>query len=175
MPKQIPQLKLRRSQPEQGKSVSVWVDGDDGNNYGMLLLPFEVWIKLQKLLQRGQESNAREHYPVQLKIVVEGYTPGKVKVKPLEATAMLPSLYREPVDASDIATPQQASEAQEEEDAEEELQKVLAEKSNAIPEHEDERFVDINGVDKVNVAAVEETLIRTLKLEVTQLKPEEEK
>jgi hypothetical protein len=140
MAAQIPILKLRRSQPEQGKSVTVEFIDNDGKSLGMLLLSFDYWIKFQKLIQRGQESNAREQYPVQLKIVVEGFVPGKSKVRPLEIHA----LYREPVEESTIATPEQQAEAQEEEYAEEELQKVLAE---TTPDPK----------------AVEQQLIRTLK------------
>ena len=119
----IPILKLRRSQPEMGKSVMVEFIDENGKSMGALLFSFDQWIKFQKLVQRGQESNAREQYPVQMKIVVEGYV--KEKAKP-----------EKPIEVATTATPEQAQEAQEEEDAEEELQKVLAETPGKIPVEE---------------------------------------
>lgn len=80
-------LKLRRSQPQAGKSVTVHVEDITGNNYGMLLLPFEVWIKLKKLLEAGQDSNARLDYPIQLKVVIEGFVTETQKKKTQEYSA----------------------------------------------------------------------------------------
>jgi hypothetical protein len=169
MPAQISILKLRRSQPEQGKRVTVEFLDNNEKSLGMILLSFDYWIKFQKLIQRGQESNAREQYPVRLKIMVEGFVPEKPKVKPLAGVETLPSLYQEPVNEPDTPTLEQAAQSQEEEDAEEELQKALAE---GLLEPQGAEYLralippqSTYALNKPATKAIEQQLIRTLKVE----------
>lgn len=118
----LPLLKLKRSQPAQGKSVTVYFDTADGKNMGMLLLPYETWIAFSKLLQLGQEANAKQDYPVKLKLIIEGYMPSN-KPRLDGATIPKPKPIKEAF--TEAVTLEQAAEMQVEEDAEAELRAAL--------------------------------------------------
>ena len=121
-------LKLRRSQPQAGKTVTVHVEEGD-KNYGMLLLPFEVWIHFNKLLAAGQEANARQDYTIPLRIIVEGYVTGEQKKKAEEHSARTLRPSEQP---RTIATPEEQASMQEEEDAE--AQRLVDETKDIEPQ-----------------------------------------
>ena len=136
-------LRLRRSQPEQGKTVTVHVEGEQGQPLGMLQLSFDEWIGFSRLLQRGMDSNAREQYPIKLKVAIEGYVPGERVGKPAKEptrTRTLP-LTNQPAALSVKVTPEAAAEMQAEEDAEAELQSILAEATVEPPSEVTERLI----------------------------------
>ena len=139
----LPTLRLRRSQPEQGKPVTVHVESEQGQPLGMLQLSFDEWIGFSRLLQRGMDSNAREQYPIKLKVVIEGYMPSKGGGKPEKEPSRprtLP-LTNQPAALSVQVTPETAAEMQAEEDAEAELQAILAEATVEPPSEVTERLI----------------------------------
>lgn len=64
-------LTLLRTQPVQGHPVYVDVLWN-GDKVGELDMPFQGWIKLQRLVQKGLEMDARENKGLQLQLHVAG-------------------------------------------------------------------------------------------------------
>ena len=73
MAKQIPPdvLTLRRSQPVQGKPVDVTVIWN-GEVVGEMTLPFQAWIKINRLLSHGVEVDKKEDRKLNVKVKVVG-------------------------------------------------------------------------------------------------------
>ena len=135
-------LKLRRSQATQGHPVTLIFEQDSAT-LGQLVVSYDTWIGLSKLLQRGMDSNAREQYPIKLKVVIEGYMPSKGGGKPEKEPSRpwtLP-LTNQPAALSVQVTPETAAEMQAEEDAEAELQAILAEATVEPPSEVTERLI----------------------------------
>ncbi len=70
-------LQIERSQPIQGQSVTVLFKAE-GQFCGSLKLPFAVWIRFNKLLQKGLEKQQLEGPEAEsngLRVTVKGFVP----------------------------------------------------------------------------------------------------
>ncbi len=79
MPKLPPPLvlQLERSQPVQGQPVTVLFK-TEGQFCGSLKLPFAIWIRFNKLLQKGLEKQQLEGPEAEsngLRVTVKGFVP----------------------------------------------------------------------------------------------------
>lgn len=76
-----PVLQIERSQPVQGKPVTVLFK-TEGEFCGSLKLPYKIWIRLNKLLQKGlekQQIEGPEAESAGLRVTVKGYIPQEGK------------------------------------------------------------------------------------------------
>ena len=64
-------LTLQRSQPVQGRPVDVTVIWN-GEVVGELTLPFQAWIKFNRLLSHGVEMDKKEDRKLNVRVKVEG-------------------------------------------------------------------------------------------------------
>ena len=116
-------LKLRRSQPVQGQPVTVIASADD-QVLGEWTMPFETWISFSKLVQVGVDGNLRSGNAIPLKIVIEGFAKDVKRKEPSQPRTL--KLTNKPVDTPARATPEMMEGMQAEEDADAELQAILA-------------------------------------------------
>ena len=131
-------LKLRRSQPVQGHPVTI-VASEDDQVLGEWTLPFETWINFNKLLQAGIEGNLRSGNAIPLKVVVEGFVKSGKAREPDQPRTL--KLTNKPVETPAKATPQVIAEMQAEEDAEAELQAILAQATVEPPSEITEKLI----------------------------------
>lgn len=135
--KHVDLLTVLRSQPVQGQSVQIRIQYNDWP-VATGTMPFVGWIKLNKLLQKGMELDARENHGLQLRLKIAGLPEGSGVPAGLSGNLAIASRGS----VSLLAQAEQEAEAEGDED----LKAVIeAEKAQAPVVEEDELVRSLRG------------------------------
>ncbi len=160
MPKLPPPLglQLERSQPIQGQPVTVLFKAE-GQFCGSLKLPFAIWIRFNKLLQKGLEKQQLEGPEAEsngLRVTVKGFVPDVANIEPeIEVEEKTPVAVKKPI----VELPKDAHETREREEDKEFKTVYHGGVSNLAMEEE-----ELDPADKAAVEAAERQAVTLEKL-----------